>query len=98
MQRSLLNILPDLRNLFPFIKENYNVKSIEVFGSFVRNENNSLSDLDLLVEFSDIPGLLKFVELENYLSDNLNIKVDLVMKDSLKPLISRSIQGETVPV
>jgi len=42
--------------------------------------------------------LLTFIELENYLSDTLGIKVDLVMKDSLKPKIGEHILREAVPV
>jgi len=39
----------------------------------------------LLVTFSKTPGLLEFIRLENELTDTLGIKVDIVMKDSLKP-------------
>ncbi|NJL58283.1 MAG: hypothetical protein HC887_00205 [Desulfobacteraceae bacterium] len=37
-----------------------------MFGSFVRNEQTAASDLDVLVRFHKIPGLLKFIEIENY--------------------------------
>jgi len=36
--------------------------------------------------------------LENYLSDTLGVKVDLVMKDALKPRIGERILNEVVPV
>jgi predicted nucleotidyltransferase len=39
-----------------------------------------------LVSFSVTIDLFAFVELENYLSDVLGIKVDLVMKEGIKPL------------
>jgi predicted nucleotidyltransferase len=38
------------------------------------------------------------VKLENYLSDVLGVKVDLVMKDVLKPRIGRHILDEAVPI
>ena len=76
----------------------YHVESLGVFGSYVRNEQKADSDLDLLVTFSKTPGLLRFIELENHLSDLLGIKVDLVMKDALKPNIGKHILREVVPV
>jgi predicted nucleotidyltransferase len=39
-----------------------------------------------------------FGQLENYLSDILGVKVDLVMKDSLKPRLKDSILNEAVYV
>ena len=39
-------------------------------------------------------GLLKFIALENYLSDLLGIKVDLVEKDTLKPAIGHHVTEE----
>jgi len=98
MNKDLKNILAELRKIIPFIREKYSVNSIEVFGSFARNEQKNKSDLDLLVTFSETPGLLKFIELENYISDKLNIKVDLVMKDSLKPLLKRNILSEAIRI
>ncbi len=88
------NILRLLRNELPLLKNKYKVKSLEIFGSYIRSEQNPQSDLDLLVTFSEIPGLLKFLELENHLSDKLEVKVDLVMKDSLKPRIGKHILNE----
>ncbi len=55
-------------------------------------------NLDLLVEFDQIPGLLEYIELEQYLTQLVGVKVDLVMKDTLKPAIGRRILSELVPV
>ncbi len=78
--------------------ENYNVNYVGIFGSYVRHEENTDSDLDVLVTFSKQPGLLRLVALENYFSDLLGVKVDLVMKDGLKPAIGQRIQNEVVEV
>jgi hypothetical protein len=80
------------------LKRRYGIKKIGIFGSYIRNEAKEESDLDILVEFeqdADI-GLLKFVEIENYLSDLLGVKVDLVEKSALKPRIGRHILKEVV--
>jgi hypothetical protein len=87
-----------LQQQLPTLAKQYHVESLGIFGSYVRNEQKADSDLDLLVTFSQTPGLLRFIELENHLSDLLNVKVDLVMKDALKPNIGKHILLEVVPV
>lgn len=87
-----------LRQQLPLLGTRYQVRSLGLFGSYVRREQRQESDLDVLVEFRETPSLLKFIELENYLSDLLGVSVDLVMKDSLKPRIGRRILAEVVPV
>ncbi len=81
-----------------YLKSEYDVESIGIFGSFVRGEQNSKSDLDLLVTFFKKPGLFKFIALENYLSDLLGIKVDLVMPSALKNRIGKVIRSEVIPI
>jgi predicted nucleotidyltransferase len=78
------------------LQEHYKVRELGIFGSYVRKEQTEASDVDVLVEFSETPSLLKFVNLENYLSDNLGIKVDLVHKGGLKPRIGERILKEVV--
>ena len=87
-------LLEQLKELLPKLQDQYHVQSLEVFGSYVRGNEKKDSDLDLLVVFDKIPTLFKFVELENFLSDHLGLKVDLVMKDSLKPTIGKRILEE----
>ncbi len=74
--------------------QKYHLKEIGIFGSYVRNEQKNTSDLDVLVEYEQTPGLFAFVRLENELSKLLDIKVDLVMKSSLKPHIGKRILSE----
>jgi hypothetical protein len=69
-----------------------------MFGSYLRHEQCAESDLDLLVTFDELPSLLKFIELENHLTDILGIKVDWVMADTLKPHIGERILAEIVAV
>ncbi len=87
-----------LHRELPRLMAQYNVSTLEVFGSYVRHEQRKDSDLDLLVTFSKPPSLLKFIRLENHLSDMLGVKVDLVMKESLKPAIGKNILREAIPV
>jgi uncharacterized protein len=95
---SFESMLAMLRRETPLIKDQFGVDSLEVFGSYVRNEQNADSDLDLLVSFRRVPSLFGFMALENHLTDVLGVKVDLVMKDTLKPSIGRQILSEAIPV
>lgn len=66
--------------------------------SYVREEQGPGSDLDVLVTFREAPSLLKFIELEDYLTKALGVKVDLVVKDALKKRIGDRILAEVVPL
>lgn len=98
MKKDLKEIMIELRELRPFIEQKYSVNTIEIFGSFVRNQQDQNSDLDILITFSETPSLLKFIELKNYLSEQLGLNVDLVMKDSLKPRIGKTILSEAIAI
>ena len=80
------------------LRERYGIKELGIFGSYVRGEERKDSDLDLLAEFEDGAkiGLLEFIRVENYLSDLLGVKVELVEKSALKPRIGRLILKEVV--
>ena len=95
---ALPEIKEKLHQEFPFLSKRYKVKSLGVFGSYVRHEQSVDSDIDILVAFKEIPSLFKFIELENYLTDIIKIKVDLVMQDALKPRIGQRILREVVSV
>ena len=62
----------------------FHVGSIAIFGSYARGEQDEKSDLDVLVEFERPVGFL-FIHLADYLEDLLNVKVDLVTRDAIKP-------------
>lgn len=82
--------------LKPILEKEYGIKNIAIFGSYVRGEEKSDSDLDILVEFEKPIGLLKFVDLKLKLSEVLGVKVDLVMKSALKPRIGKRILEEAI--
>ncbi len=98
MRRDLTRFKRILRQHLPELQTRYGVKSLGIFGSYVRGEARKNSDLDVLVEFESAPSLFKFVELKEYLAQLLGIKVDLVMKSALKPSIGQRIIMEVVPV
>ncbi len=97
-QGNLQQLIQELHEQLPLLGERYKVESLGVFGSFVRHEQSRDSDLDVLVTFREPPSLLGFIELENYLSDTLGVKVDLAMKDALKRRIGERILKEVVEI
>ena len=76
------------------IKDNYRVKRLGIFGSYVRGEQREDSDVDVLVTFDEPISLLKLVNFENYLQDITGIKVDVVPENSIKPELRDIILNE----
>lgn len=97
-KRSVDEIQQDLRAHLPELRDRYGITYLGIFGSYVRGEQKTTSDVDLLVEF-DRPGtLLDFIHLQNDLEDLLGVRVDLVEKSGLKPAIRPYVLAEVVPV
>ena len=90
-------IISRLKQNLPEIRERYGVRALGIFGSYVRGEQRKRSDLDILVEFNNGSlTLFQFVELRDFLSDLLGVKVDLVEKRALKPAIGKYILEQVV--
>lgn len=97
-QTDVERIRQALKRHMAALQKDYHVQSLGIFGSYVRQEHDSASDLDVLVTFSEPPTLLEYVALENRLSDLLGIPVDLVMRDALRPRLGQRILEEVVAV
>ena len=74
------------------LKEDFKVKSIKIFGSYAEGRQNEDSDLDLIVDFFKTPTYFDIVKLEDYLSNILNIKVDLLTEEGISPHILAYIE------
>ena len=96
MQRDeVLRILTEQK---PELQKRFGVKSIAIFGSTARNEAGPDSDVDVLVEFDPVfePSLLDFINLKHYLSDMMNVPVDLVERGSIIPELRGVILNESI--
>ncbi|MCX7000338.1 MAG: nucleotidyltransferase family protein [Candidatus Sumerlaeota bacterium] len=81
------------------LTESYNVRSLELFGSVVRGDATSDSDVDLLVEFDRPVSLFHLFRAQHRLEEILKVpKVDLIMRDSIRPALRTRITGEAVHV
>jgi uncharacterized protein len=79
-----------------FIYNVYNINEIGIFGSYVNGKQNNKSDIDILVEYREIPDLIKFINLEIFLEELLDTKVDLVRKSSIRKELKDNILRETI--
>ncbi len=93
---SLEDILEVLRDRLPSLREKYGLKSLAVFGSFVKGGQRKGSDVDILVEFERAPTLFGFVDLEEELSHLVGVKVDLVSRKALRGQIGSRILEEAI--
>ncbi|NUO83355.1 nucleotidyltransferase family protein [candidate division KSB1 bacterium] len=95
---SLEQVFNTLRQQLPELRARYGVRSLGIFGSFVRGDQKKRSDLDVLVEFHETPDLFQFLDLKEDLRNILGIKIDLVSKASLRGKIGTRILDEVVQV
>jgi predicted nucleotidyltransferase len=89
-------ILDELSKKKEHLYEKYSITKIGLFGSYCRGEENNKSDIDILIDFNKTPNIFIFMEIEEYLSDLLGKKVDLVTNDALKPVIGNFIRKEVI--
>ena len=77
--------------------KSYGIRRIGVFGSFIRSTQNKKSDIDVLVEFyPDKKSFDNYMELKFFLEKLFSRKVDLVIKDAVKPRIKPYILDEVL--
>jgi len=74
--------------------KSHGVRTVAVFGSYVRGEEKPGSDIDIMVEFSERKSLLQLVRIERELSEELGIKVDLLTEKSISPYLIDTIKRE----
>lgn len=95
--KTLQEIKKTLSNHKQRLLNDYPIKSMAIFGSYSRKEQNDSSDLDILVEFSGKIGI-RFVDLADDLEKIVGFKVDLVSKRGVKEKYLKSIDSELVYV
>lgn len=88
-------IIKQHRNI---LADRYDVAVVGIFGSYVRGEEEQRSDIDLLADILRPISLLEMVGAEIYLSEVLEIKVDLVPKRSVREELRNNILEEAVSI
>ncbi|KAF0202469.1 MAG: hypothetical protein FD170_1936 [Bacteroidetes bacterium] len=82
-----MKTLEEIQQLLRKHKENlfsrYPIRSMAIFGSYARNEQDEGSDLDIVVEFNGNIGI-RFIDLACELEKLIGFKVDLVSRNGIK--------------
>ena len=93
-----LKLTKDIKKKVIEVLKKHGTKKISIFGSFVRGKATDKSDLDVIVEFNEVKGLIAFVEIQNELSDALNMRIGLLTESSISPYLIDKIKKEAVVI
>lgn len=83
-----------------YFRDRFGVIKIGLFGSYAKDEQTELSDIDLIVEFeNNTPNLFDIkTELKTLIGEKFNVRVDIAREKYLKPIYRDSILKETIYV
>jgi predicted nucleotidyltransferase len=87
-----------LSDKFEYLRKNFSVNKLWIFGSVARGEAGSQSDIDILVDFSAPASFDNYMDLKFYLQELLDRKVDLVTRKALRPQVREEIEKELIDV
>lgn len=79
------------------IKE-FKVQKMYLFGSVAREQENSSSDIDILIKFEIPPTYDLYMDLKFFLEDLFGRNVDLVTEDALRPEIKHYVEKDLIRV
>jgi len=71
------------------------VREIALFGSHAREEQDKGSDIDFVVDFHE-KSFDTYMNLKYFLEDLFGCRVDLVVKDAIKPRLRSRILKEAI--
>ena len=86
----------EIKNTVTPILLKHDITRAGLFGSVVRGDVHSHSDVDMLVEFGRPVSLFDFVGVKLELEEKLHTKVDLVEYKAIKPALKENILSDTV--
>jgi len=90
-------ILKTLTKDKPDLQKQFKVRSLALFGSYARGDQQADSDVDILVEVDPSIGL-EFVTLAERIEKLLGVSVDLVSSRAITPKAWKFIEPELIYV
>lgn len=93
-QKKTVNSLEEVKKLAIPILKAHKIKKAAVFGSFARGDFDDKSDVDILIEPPEGFSLFDLAGLHLDLEDTLGRKVDVVIYNSINPLIKGRVMKE----
>jgi len=88
-------ILDLLRSSKGEFEKRFSVRRIGLFGSMLRGDDTSESDIDIVVDMEH-PTFDKYMDLKFHLERLIGREVDLVLLESIKPRLKPRITREAV--
>ncbi len=85
------------KRIIPILNK-HRIRRAGIFGSYARQQENRASDIDIVVELGEKISLLDFAGIKLELEDALNMKVDLLEYQAVKPGLKKIIEKEQIPV
>lgn len=79
------------------IKSSLGVKSLSLFGSVARNEQQCYSDIDVFVDMQ--PNIVLIIKLKNFLEKKLGSPIDIIRNhNNLSPFIKQEIERDGITI
>ncbi|MCK4695573.1 MAG: nucleotidyltransferase domain-containing protein [Candidatus Cloacimonetes bacterium] len=95
-KKEILNFLKQQKQ---YLKDEFGVYKIGLFGSYAKGTNQKHSDIDIAIEiYKDKKNLHVFLAIKRYLEENFETGVDLGLEHTLKPVIKEKIKKEIIYV
>lgn len=91
----VLNLLKAHKSI---LEQQFGVTDIAIFGSTVRDETFSHSDVDILVSFEGPTTSKQYFGVQFYLEELLDSPIDLVTDKALRPELRSYVENEAVYV
>lgn len=98
MTKTLKEIIEAIKKRKKVLQEKYKVKEIGIFGSYVRGEQTEKSDVDILVDFYELPDIFNLLKLERSLRGTLKCRVDVVRKQAIRKELRDQILSEAIKI
>ncbi len=98
MTKTLEEIIEAIKKRKKVLEEKYNVKEIGIFGSYVRGEQTERSDVDILVDFYQLPDVFDLLKLERSLRGILRCRVDVIRKQAIRKELRDQILSEVIRI
>ena len=96
---SIDEIIAYLRKNRKYFHDRFGVTSMGIFGSFIRGEQTSSSDIDIIIEMEKTKkSIHSFLQLKRFIEKEIERKVDLGFEHSLKPAIREKIKEQIIYV
>ncbi len=89
-------IIQQLKKIKPVLSEKYGITELALFGSYSRNEQTEISDIDILVNYHAPMGM-KFFDLVYELEDTFkHKKIQVVTKAGIKTKYFNRIKEDLI--